>query len=98
MGLLTQILTVPLAPVRGVGWVVERVVEVAEQEAYDTTPIERQLADLERELLEGRVDEAEFDRREDELLDRLDAIESARSGGPLPEPAARYEDGEAEER
>ncbi|MEV7678528.1 gas vesicle protein GvpG [Streptomyces sp. NPDC088341] len=82
MGLLTQILTAPLAPVRGFGWVVNRVIEVAEQEAYDTTPIERQLAELERELLEGRIDEAEFDRREDELLDRIEAIERARSGAP----------------
>ncbi|MFE4826498.1 gas vesicle protein GvpG [Streptomyces sp. NPDC056672] len=82
MGLLTQILTAPLAPVRGFGWVVNQVIEVAEQEAYDTTPIERQLAELERELLEGRIDEAEFDRREDELLDRIEAIERARSGAP----------------
>lgn len=82
MGLLTQILTAPLAPVRGFGWVVNQVIEVAEQEAYDTTPVERQLAELERELLEGRIDEAEFDRREDELLDRIEAIERARSGAP----------------
>ncbi|MFE2498218.1 gas vesicle protein GvpG [Streptomyces scopuliridis] len=96
MGLLTQILTVPLAPVRGVGWVVKRVAEVAEQEAYDTTPIERELAELERELLEGRVSEREFDRREDELLDRLEAIQRARVGD-APAPRGEERTGEAEE-
>ncbi|MFD7288790.1 gas vesicle protein GvpG [Streptomyces sp. NPDC059863] len=90
MGLLTQILTVPLAPVRGVGWVVRRVADVAEQEAYDTTPIERRLAELERELLEGRISEKEFDRREDELLDQLEAIQRARVGdAPAPQDEER---------
>lgn len=31
MGLLTQIATLPLAPVRGVAWVIERVVETGEK-------------------------------------------------------------------
>ncbi|WP_329500532.1 gas vesicle protein GvpG [Kitasatospora herbaricolor] len=74
MGLLTQILTFPLAPVRGTLWVLERVVETAENEYYDPAPVERELADLEKALLAGQIDEETFDRREDELLDRLDEI------------------------
>ncbi|MET9618394.1 gas vesicle protein GvpG [Kitasatospora indigofera] len=74
MGLLTQILTFPLAPVRGTFWVLERVVETAENEYYDPAPVERELADLEKALLAGQIDEETFDRREDELLDRLDEI------------------------
>ncbi len=74
MGLLTQILTLPLAPVRGTAWVLERVVETAENEYYDPAPVERELAALERALLAGQIDEETFDRREDELLDRLDEI------------------------
>ncbi|MFD7986641.1 gas vesicle protein GvpG [Kitasatospora indigofera] len=74
MGLLTQILTLPLAPVRGTLWVLERVVETAENEYYDPAPVEQELADLERALLAGQIDEEAFDRREDELLDRLDEI------------------------
>ncbi|NYI05063.1 gas vesicle protein GvpG [Allostreptomyces psammosilenae] len=74
MGLMTQLLTLPLAPVRGVGWVVEQVRRSAEQQAHDPAPVERALAELEQELLDGRIDEAEFDRREDELLDRLEEI------------------------
>lgn len=74
MGLFTQLATLPLAPVRGVAWVMERVVETAENEYYDPAPVERELADLERALLAGDIDEETFDRREDELLDRLDEI------------------------
>ncbi|WP_033349657.1 gas vesicle protein GvpG [Kitasatospora aureofaciens] len=74
MGLITQILTLPLAPVRGTVWVLERVVETAEDEYYDPAPVEHDLAELERALLAGEIDEETFDRREDELLDRLDEI------------------------
>ncbi|MFE2595762.1 gas vesicle protein GvpG [Streptomyces sp. NPDC059396] len=96
MGLLTQILTLPLAPVRGFGWVVNRAVEVAEREAYDTTAIERRLAELEEELLEGRIDERDFDRREDELLDRLEAIQRARADDAPPQWAEPREEGTGE--
>ncbi|MFH8515624.1 gas vesicle protein GvpG [Streptomyces gelaticus] len=74
MGLLTQLATLPLAPVRGVAWVMERVVEAAENKYYDPAPVERELAALERALVAGEIDEETFDRREDELLDRLDEI------------------------
>ncbi|MER5743301.1 gas vesicle protein GvpG [Streptomyces sp. NPDC059913] len=78
MGLLTQLVTLPLAPVRGAAWVIERVVQAAEDEYYDPGPVERALADLEQQLLSGEIDEETFDRREDELLDRLDEIRAAR--------------------
>ncbi|MEU8925263.1 gas vesicle protein GvpG [Kitasatospora sp. NPDC048545] len=74
MGLITQILTLPLAPVRGTVWVLERVIETAENEYYDPAPVQQELAALERALLAGEIDEETFDRREDELLDRLDEI------------------------
>ena len=78
MGLFSQILTLPLAPVRGTIWVLERVVETAENEYYDPGPIERELADLEKALLAGEIDEETFDRCEDKLLDRLDEIRAWR--------------------
>ena len=74
MGLFTQLATHPLAPLRGVAWVIERVVETAENEYYDPAPVERELAELEQALLAGEIDDETFDRREDELLDRLDEI------------------------
>jgi len=79
MGLLTQIVTLPLAPVRGVVWVDERVREAAEDEYYDPAPIHRALAELEAQLVAGEIDEETFDRREDELLDRLEEIMEYRS-------------------
>ncbi|MFF1833464.1 gas vesicle protein GvpG [Streptomyces sp. NPDC058231] len=86
MGLFTQIVTLPLAPVRGVGWVVDHVLEAAENEYYDPAPVQQALAALEADLLAGRIDEETFDRREDELLDRLDEIRAYRQGDSRPGP------------
>ncbi|PWI42933.1 gas vesicle protein GvpG [Streptomyces sp. ICBB 8177] len=84
MGLITQILTLPLAPARGSAWVIQQVVRTAEAECYDPAPVRAQLAALEQDLLDGNIDEEEFDRREDELLDRLEWLEAeyARLRGP----------------
>ncbi|MEU6708832.1 gas vesicle protein GvpG [Streptomyces wuyuanensis] len=78
MGLITQIVTLPLAPVRGVVWVMDRVLEAAEDEYYDPEPVQRELAELEARLLAGEIDEETFDRLEDELLDRLEEIRAFR--------------------
>ncbi|GAA2585913.1 gas vesicle protein GvpG [Streptomyces tubercidicus] len=80
MGLLSQLATLPLAPVRGVAWVMQRTLDAAEQEYYDPEPVERELAELERALLAGEISEEVFDRREDELLDRLDEIRAHAQG------------------
>jgi hypothetical protein len=72
MGLITGILTLPLAPVRGVAWVGERVQEQAEAEFYDETLIMRELTELEEERTSGEIGEEEFGRRVDELLERLE--------------------------
>ncbi|GAA2786678.1 gas vesicle protein GvpG [Kitasatospora aburaviensis] len=74
MGLLTGLLTLPLAPVRGVVWVAGQVANAAERQYYDPTPVEEALKSLERELVAGHISEEEFDRREEELLDELDEI------------------------
>lgn len=79
MGLVSQILTMPLAPVRGTAWVLDQVILAAESEYYDPEPVRRQLAGLEKELLDGSIGEEEFDRREDELLDRLEECEAYQS-------------------
>ncbi|MFE5734942.1 gas vesicle protein GvpG [Streptomyces sp. NPDC056528] len=80
MGLLTQLLTLPVAPVRGAVWVAQRVVEQAEDEYYDPAPVWRELRELESRLVRGEIDQEAFDRREDELLDRLDEIDAHRRG------------------
>ncbi|MFJ8666142.1 gas vesicle protein GvpG [Streptomyces sp. NPDC093600] len=78
MGLITGVLTFPLAPVRGTAWVLDQVLLAAEREYYDPEPVRAQLARLADDLANGRIDAEEFDRREDELLDRLDEIEEYR--------------------
>ncbi|MFC0599891.1 gas vesicle protein GvpG [Streptomyces palmae] len=71
MGLITGILTLPLAPVRGVGWVVDKVRLAAEQELDDPAALQEELASLERARSEGRISEEEFGQREEELLAQL---------------------------
>ncbi|KJY33020.1 gas vesicle protein [Streptomyces sp. NRRL S-444] len=71
-------LTLPVAPVRAVTWVAQRVVDKAEEEYYDPAPIWRQLAELEQQLLRGEIDQETFDRQEDELIDRLEEIAAFR--------------------
>jgi hypothetical protein len=72
MGLITGILTLPLAPVRGVAWVAEKVAEQAESELYDEKRIMVELAELERAKNAGEIDEEQFNRYVDDLLERLE--------------------------
>ncbi|MCX5232771.1 gas vesicle protein GvpG [Streptomyces sp. NPDC006553] len=82
MGLLTGLLTLPIAPVRAVVWAAQQVAEKAEDEYYDPAPVWRELADLERRLLNDEIDQDTFDRREDELIDRLEEIAEFRRQSP----------------
>ena len=74
MGLITGLLTLPLAPVRGTVWLAERIQEQAEQELQDETALRQQLAELEAARESGEYDEAELDAAEDELLLQLIAL------------------------
>ncbi|MGW7531094.1 gas vesicle protein GvpG [Amycolatopsis sp. NPDC054798] len=78
MGLLGELLLLPLAPVRGVGWVTEKVIEAAEQE--QVAQLRRELVSLERELVAGGISEEEFDRREDEILELLEEFDRGAAG------------------
>jgi hypothetical protein len=78
MGLITGLLTLPLAPVRGVAWIGEQVALEAECELNDETRVRRELARLEMELEAGHISEGEYEQLEDGLLERL---ERSRHGG-----------------
>ncbi|MGQ4418278.1 gas vesicle protein GvpG [Streptomyces sp. SAS_269] len=78
MGLISEVLLLPFAPVRGAGWAVKQVLSEAERIYYDPATVRAELARLEEELEAGEITEEEFDRREDELLDRLET--AMRSG------------------
>ncbi|MFD8091942.1 gas vesicle protein GvpG [Streptomyces malaysiensis] len=53
-------------------WVLKQVVAAAEREYYDPANIQRALAELESRLDQGVIDQKEFERQEDVLLDRLE--------------------------
>ncbi|MEU3737969.1 MULTISPECIES: gas vesicle protein GvpG [unclassified Streptomyces] len=72
MGLIGEVLMLPLAPVRGGLWAVNQVLAEAERLYYDPATVRSELALLEQQLEAGEIGEEEFDRREDELLDRLE--------------------------
>lgn len=71
MGLLTGLLGLPLAPVRGVLWVSERIAEEAERVRSDPALIRRELDELERARAAGEISEQEHDVLEDALVRRL---------------------------
>ncbi|MEU7967859.1 gas vesicle protein GvpG [Streptomyces sp. NPDC049097] len=73
MGLLSALLTAPLAPVRGVVWVADQLAEAADREVNDPAAVRAQLAELNQALEDGQIDLAAFEREEDRLLDRLEA-------------------------
>lgn len=82
MGLFTQLLTSPLAPVRAVLWVAQRITDQANDEYYDPAPVYAALADIEQRLVNGDIDQETFDDLEDALLDRLDEIARYRQNLP----------------
>ncbi|ALE74028.1 MULTISPECIES: gas vesicle protein GvpG [unclassified Pseudonocardia] len=71
MGLLTGILTLPLAPVRGVMWIAEQIEAEVDREMNDPAVIRRKIDESERAFEDGEIDEAERDARQEELLGRL---------------------------
>jgi hypothetical protein len=71
MGLITGLLTLPLAPVRGTVWIAERVLEQAEGELYDEGRIRAQLMEIDAAREAGELDEAQAAEAEDLLLERL---------------------------
>ena len=71
MGLITGLLTLPLAPVRGTVWLAERIQEQAEAEFYDEDVIRAQLMEIEAAREAGEISEEEATQAEDQLLERL---------------------------
>jgi gas vesicle protein GvpG len=71
MGLITGLLTLPLAPVRGVTWLAERLEEQAEAELYDESAIRAGLLELEELREQGEIDDDELTQAEDALVERL---------------------------
>jgi hypothetical protein len=87
MGLFSSLLTLPLAPVRGVVWVTEQIAEEIDSHLYDEANIRRELLALELDYEDGKIEEQEREAQEEALFERL-AISQAR--------AAAFQDEEAQ--
>jgi hypothetical protein len=72
VGLLTGLLTLPLAPLRGTLWIAEQLAEQAARELGDETTLRRRLAEAERDFELGLLSAAEYEAVEDELLERIE--------------------------
>jgi Gas vesicle protein G len=71
VGLISGLLTLPLAPVRGTVWLAERIQEQAEAELYDEDAIRARLMEIDAMREAGEIDEEDATQAEDELLERL---------------------------
>ena len=77
MGLLTGLLTLPLAPVRGTVWVAEQLAAEAERELQRQRSPRRRLLVAERQLELGVISLEEYEAIEEEALDQIEAEEQA---------------------
>ena len=71
MGLISGIVGLPLAPLRGVVAVAEQVRQQAEKDFYDPQRIRDELAEVDRLRESGQISEDEATAWEDQLVDRL---------------------------
>ena len=91
MGLLTNVLFFPVtAPVAGIRWVLGKVQHVAEEELTDDAPVKQDFMELQMQLELGDIDDAEYARREAEIMTRFREVRAWRerlgmstSGGPV---------------
>jgi len=71
MGLFTGLLTLPLAPVRGVLWLADQLAEQAYEQEFSPAAVRRQLQAAAQAFDEGRLSEQEYEEVEDVLVQRL---------------------------
>jgi len=91
MGLLTNILLAPfLGPVWGTKWTLEKVDRVVREQLTVDGPVKEELMALQVQLEMGEIDDAEYVRRETEIMKRLREVREWRerfgmstSGGPV---------------
>ena len=86
--MLLKLLTLPIsAPIAGIRYCLEKVVEVAEREMWDEEPVQEQLILANQAFEEGRLTEPEFREREAELLTRLRELKEHRKAQAAQEAA-----------
>lgn len=71
MGLFTGLVTLPLAPARGVIWLAEVLKEQAEAQLYDPGRIAAEMQQVAEDVANGAITEDEAAEREEQLINRL---------------------------
>lgn len=71
MGLISGLLGLPLAPLRGTIAVAEQVKRQAEEQFYEPATIRAQLEEVDRQHAAGLLSDEEATAWEDELVERL---------------------------
>ncbi|MEU1981130.1 gas vesicle protein GvpG [Nocardia sp. NPDC019395] len=71
MGLLSAIVSLPLAPVRGVIWLGEVIQDQVEQELRSPAAIRREIEEIEEAAEAGRISEDERDQALREVIARM---------------------------
>lgn len=91
MGLIKELLLLPLAPVRGTIWVAEQLAAEAERQLDPRAARRQALRELDERLAAGEIDEAEYEQLEDEVLRTTTTTTSGglRNGGLDQEDHAR---------
>jgi hypothetical protein len=78
MGLITGLLTLPLAPIRGTVWIAEQLAAEAERELRGEQSPRRRLLVAERQLELGLLTQEEYEVIEEAALDQLEAEQEER--------------------
>jgi hypothetical protein len=71
MGLFTGLITLPLAPVRGVAWIGEQVLDQATRDESDPEQVYQQLAELDEARAAGELSAEECAEAEERLVAQL---------------------------
>jgi gas vesicle protein GvpG len=71
VGLITGLLTLPLAPVRGVAWLGEVLAEEANRIQADAESPERRLADIDVMRASGQISDEEASEMEKAVIDAM---------------------------
>jgi hypothetical protein len=92
--ILFKLLALPLtAPVAGIKYCLDKVLEVAEHQMWDEDPVREELILVNEAYEEGRMPEAEFREREAELLARLREIREHKKAAALEQQSALPDEG-----
>lgn len=71
MGLFSGLLLLPLAPVRGVVWVGEKIQQQVDHQLNDPAVIRARIDELDEAFERGEITETERDEQQEILLQRL---------------------------